>query len=338
MINKENNYSLKSLNTFGIDAKTRHYIAFDQVEDIFEVDKLLSGSLGDQQRLVLGGGSNILFTKDFEGVVVQSQIDFIHKVSETEQNITVEVGSGMVWDDFVSYCVDNNWGGAENLSAIPGVIGAAPVQNIGAYGVEAKDIISSVKCWDFDKKEIVEIDNNSCCFGYRDSIFKNKLKDKTIVLSVLFELSKKDHKLNLSYGALKDLNESDVDLRTIRDKVVEIRDSKLPDPVKIGNGGSFFKNPILAKDFTDQLLQEFPEMVTYKVSDTKVKVAAGWLIEHAGWKGYSENHVGVHDKQSLVLVNHGGAKGEEIVSLSQKIIKDIYAKFKITLHPEVIFI
>lgn len=337
MIHKENNYSLKSLNTFGIDAKTKHYIAFDQMDDIFEVDKLLS-ELTDKQRLVLGGGSNILFTKDFEGVVVQSKIDFIQKISETEERVVVEVGSGMVWDDFVSYCVNNNWGGTENLSAIPGVIGAAPVQNIGAYGVEAKDVIRSVKYWDFEKKQIVEIDNESCHFGYRDSIFKNELKGKTIVLSVLFDLSKKDHRLNLSYGALKDLNESDVDLRTIREKVVEIRDSKLPDPVKIGNGGSFFKNPILEKDFTDQLLQEFPEMVTYKVSDTKVKVAAGWLIEHAGWKGYSENHVGVHDKQSLVLVNHGGAKGEEIVSLSQKIINDIYDKFKITLHPEVIFI
>lgn len=337
MIHKENNYSLKSLNTFGIDAKTKHYIAFDQMDDIFEVDKLLS-ELTDKQRLVLGGGSNILFTKDFEGVVVQSKIDFIQKISETEERVVVEVGSGMVWDDFVSYCVNNNWGGTENLSAIPGVIGAAPVQNIGAYGVEAKDVIRSVKYWDFEKKQVVEIDNESCHFGYRDSIFKNELKGKTIVLSVLFDLSKKDHKLNLSYGALKDLNESDVDLRTIREKVVEIRDSKLPDPVKIGNGGSFFKNPILEKDFTDQLLQEFPEMVTYKVSDTKVKVAAGWLIEQAGWKGYSENHVGVHDKQSLVLVNHGGAKGEEIVSLSQKIINDIYDKFKITLHPEVIFI
>ncbi|MDC1106177.1 UDP-N-acetylmuramate dehydrogenase [Prolixibacteraceae bacterium] len=340
MLYIEKDYPLKSLNTFGVVAKAKHYVSFDAMEDVEKVSDLLETTFAAEKRFVLGGGSNVLFTDDFDGVVIQSRIDNIISETQTDSDVLVEVGSGMEWDAFVAYCVSKNWGGVENLSHIPGVVGASPVQNIGAYGVEAKDIIQEVCLWDFEQGEVVVLKNEDCRFGYRDSIFKHEYKGKVLVLSVSYRLTRKDHTMNIGYGALKDLEQHGdaLTLQHVRDHVVAIRESKLPDPEVIGNGGSFFKNPVLEKSFVDVLLVDYPDMVVYPLPDGKVKVAAGWLIDQAGWKGYKEGLVGVHDKQALVLVNYGGAKGEEVVSLSQKIIRDIQQKFGIVLEPEVIFL
>ncbi|QZT36964.1 UDP-N-acetylmuramate dehydrogenase [Halosquirtibacter xylanolyticus] len=336
----QKDYPLKSLNTFGVDAKAKYFISFDSIDDIEELNCLLTSRFENEKKFVLGGGSNVLFTEDFDGLVMQSHINNIIKETNTDSIVTVEVGSGMVWDHFVAYCVSKGWGGVENLSHIPGVVGAAPVQNIGAYGIEAKDVIEEVCFWDFETESIVVIKNDDCHFGYRDSIFKHRYKGLALVLSVTFKLTLKDHAINIGYGALKDLESygADLSLTQVRERIVEIRESKLPNPEVIGNGGSFFKNPVLDKEVVDNLLKHYPQMVVYPLDSGKVKVAAGWLIEHAGWKGYTEGAVGVHDKQSLVLVNHGAAKGNDVVALAQKIIKDIDQKFGIKLEPEVIFL
>ncbi|QZE13159.1 UDP-N-acetylmuramate dehydrogenase [Halosquirtibacter laminarini] len=337
MIIVKEDFSVREINTFGIDAKTKFFLSFDELDDVEEVNTLLKEQYSDLPFFVVGGGSNLLFTDDFKGLILHPSIQHIRVVEKDLQHVYVEAGAGVDWDEFVGYCVQHGWGGVENLSLIPGVVGAAPVQNIGAYGVEAKDSIESVTLWNLETESIQTLSNESCHFGYRDSIFKNDLKSKIIVLSVRFKLTLQDHLLKLNYGALKELHLG-VSIQEIRQKVIDIRESKLPDPKDIGNGGSFFKNPIVALEFAHKLQANFPDLVTYDLPNNTVKLAAGWLIEYCGWKGYRDGAVGVHEKQSLVLVNFGNARGSEIVSLAKKIIRDVYDSFGVTLEPEVIYV
>lgn len=337
----QRNISLRSFNTFGVDALGKYFVVIkteDEASSFFQSDEFSSLELNAENILLLGGGSNILFTKDFEGLVVKNEIDGIHIVEQQDDEIEVEVGSGMLWHDFVKTCVDHGWGGVENLSLIPGTVGAAPVQNIGAYGVELKDVFVRLRGWDIPNRCFREFENIDCSFGYRTSVFKTEYRSKLLITSVVFKLTRSNHRLSLEYGAIRDqLNKSSVvhpTIKDISDAVVEIRRSKLPDPKAIGNAGSFFKNPVVSQDQLDKIRISYSDIVAYPAEDG-YKVAAGWLIEKAGWKGYREGHVGCHEKQALVLVNHGGASGNEIVELSKKIQRSVREQFGVILEPEV---
>lgn len=331
------NTSLKPFNTFGIDAKAQELIKVKSIQDI--QDLCFSGVFNSKAHLVLGGGSNILLTSDFEGSVIINEIDGIEIISETEDEVIVEVGGGVSWHEFVLHCIDFDWGGAENLSLIPGSCGAAPMQNIGAYGVELTQIFVSLSAVNKQTAALEVFDNKACNFGYRTSIFKTTVKDQYIIASVKFCLTKKNHKLNLDYGAIRNqLKVNQVSNPTIRDvskAVIQIRQNKLPDPKKIGNSGSFFKNPILEHSEVEALKKRYADVPIYAVDENHSKVAAGWLIEKAGWKGKTFRNYGVHKNQALVLVNYGGASGKEILDLSEDIIKDIHSKFGIELEREV---
>lgn len=325
------NKNIKEQNTFGIDAVASYYAEFydlDQLEDILEQ--------ADGHRLyVLGGGSNTLFNGDFDGVLIHPVNDEIEIIGTDGDDVLIVAEAGVEWDEFVRYTVENGYFGAENLSFIPGSVGASPVQNIGAYGSEAKDIIESVTFYDITKRSVSTLTAQECNFGYRDSIFKNELQSKIVVLSVLFRL----HKTfipNVHYGNI--INELDssqkLTAKIIRDTIIRIRKDKLPDPKLIGNGGSFFKNPIISVEKYEELKLKYPAMPSYE--DKKgVKIPAGWLIDTAGWKGYREGNVGVHKNQALVLVNYGGGTGQDVMLLANKIISDVECKFGITLHPEI---
>jgi len=330
------NVSLKPYNTFGIDVNARIFAEMQNLQDIQLF--LNTAKYKSIQKLILGGGSNILFTKDFEGVVVKINTKGIFKAKETEEHVWLNVQAGITWDDLVNYCIDNDLGGIENLALIPGNVGSCPIQNIGAYGVEVKDSIESVEVVDIKSMQMYELKNNECNFGYRSSIFKHELKDKVIIVSVTFKLSKK-HQLHLEYGAIPDeLTKMGIKQPKIRDvakAISNIRHCKLPDPKEIGNAGSFFKNPtITAKDYLI-LMSSFPELPSYSQPDGTYKIPAGWLIEQCGWKGHRENNAGVHEKQALVLVNYGNASGEEIFSLAEKIQQSVKKKFGIELQMEV---
>jgi len=330
------NYSLKSLNTFGIDVMARQFATFQDIESL---KNLLSQIKPEQNLLVIGGGSNMLFTKDFDGVVIKNEIKGIELINEDNSHYFVKAGAGEIWHDLVMFCVANNYQGIENLALIPGCVGASPMQNIGAYGVELKDVFHELDAIEITTGNLVHFNLQECKFGYRESVFKNELKNKFIIVSVTFKLNKLPV-FNTSYGNISSvLNEKgirDITMKEIADAVIEIRSSKLPDPKIIGNAGSFFKNPEIGIEQFEKLRKDYPTIVGYPTELGKIKVAAGWLIENAGWKGkVFRGAYGVHKNQALVLVNYGAATGSEIFELSQNIIDSVFLKFDIKLNREV---
>ncbi|MCC7332028.1 MAG: UDP-N-acetylmuramate dehydrogenase [Flavobacteriales bacterium] len=327
------NVSLKQFNTFGIEVQTNSFVEVNSIDKLKEVLKNNQSEI-----LILGGGSNILFTKDFAGLIIKNNIKGIDVVDENDNEITLKVGSGEVWHDFVIYCVNRNYGGIENLSLIPGTVGACPIQNIGAYGVEVKDVIESVEAIDIKELTTISFSNKICEFDYRSSIFKTSAKGKYVITSVIFNLSK-NPKINTSYGAIEDelkktgvLKPSIID---VSNAVINIRKSKLPNPNEIGNAGSFFKNPTVSFAKKIQLLSEYPSMPNYLQKDGSFKLAAGWLIETCGLKGLQKGNCGIHKNQALVLVNYGGSSGNEILKLSEEIIEKVKSKFGVELEREV---
>ncbi len=331
-------FSLKKYNTFGIDTNAKYFFEFTESEDLLTFIQS-SESLKEEKLLVLGGGSNYLFVSDFEGVVLHPNIPGIRVIDEDRANVWIEAGAGEVWDRFIEYCVTCGYGGIENLSYIPGTVGATPVQNIGAYGMEAAQAIDTVYAIDLKTGQRVTLTASECLFGYRDSIFKHALKGKLIVTSVVFKLSRFPE-FNLDYGAVKKEAErlGGVTLRNIRDAIVGIRKNKLPETDVLGSAGSFFMNPILDAGSVEELKMKYPEMPLYSVGEGKVKLSAGWLIEQCGWKGYREKDAGVYQNQSLVLVNYGAATGKDIYDLSERIRLSVYNQFGINIHREVIVI
>ncbi|RKD85174.1 UDP-N-acetylmuramate dehydrogenase [Mangrovibacterium diazotrophicum] len=335
MIRFEQNFSLKAYNTFGIEATARYFFEFTEFEDL----PYFLANFQEWQKLpilLLGGGSNMLFVDDFDGVVIHSNIPGIKQVNEDRNHVWLEVGAGENWDRFVAYCVSEWHGGVENLSLIPGNVGAAPVQNIGAYGVEVCDYIESVKGFDLKTFEAYDIPAAECRFGYRDSVFKHELKNRFIVTSVVFRLDK-FIEYKLDYGDLRAEVEKrgGENIHFVRDAVIAIRESKLPDPEVLGNAGSFFKNPIVESDFAEKLKKQFPQIPVYPAGEGKNKLAAGWLIDQCGLKGYRVGDAAVHEKQALVLVNHGAATGNEIYELAKHIQNSVHERFQVALEPEV---
>ncbi len=330
---------LKPYNTFGIEATAKYFVEVSSIEQLKEI--LQNPDYQSTKRLILGGGSNILLTKDFDGLVIKIAIKGFEVTQENKDNIWIKVGAGVVWHDLVMHCVNQNYAGMENLSLIPGTVGAAPMQNIGAYGIEIKEVFEQLEALEIETGEIRTFDKVTCNFGYRESIFKHEAKGKYIILSVMFKLSKKPT-FHVEYGAIKDtlaeMGVSEMSIKAISDAVIHIRQSKLPNPAEIGNAGSFFKNPEIPNAQFEALKAQFPTIPSYPVNETTTKVPAGWLIEQAGWKGQRFGNVGVHAKQALVLVNYGGGKGEEIRDLSQKIQASVKEKFGIQLSAEVNFI
>lgn len=329
----QKNISLKPYNTFGIDVQAKDFI---EVTSFLDLQKVISNH---KDFFILSGGSNMLLTKDIETLVIHLNNKGISIAKENENSVEVCVQAGENWHQFVVWCLEQNYGGLENLSLIPGNVGTSPIQNIGAYGVEVKDVITQVEALEVSTGNKVIFSNANCQFGYRNSVFKNELKGKYIVTSVNFLLSKSSHNLNTSYGAIeKELEVMDVTDPTIQDvsqAVITIRSSKLPDPKEIGNSGSFFKNPVISKQHFERLVESYPNIPSYPVSKTEIKVPAGWLIEQAGFKGQRFGDAGVHKKQALVLVNYGNATGSEIHELALNIQQKINAKFDIDLEMEV---
>lgn len=330
------NYALKSLNTFGIEASAACFSTFSSVQELTSI--LSEPQVRDMNKLILGGGSNILFTQNFDGLVLKNNIKGIRVVSENAQEVLLQAGAGEVWHDLVMHAVHQNMGGLENLSLIPGTVGASPIQNIGAYGVELKDVFESLEALDIQSLNLKKFSISECDFGYRDSVFKNKLKGKFVITSVTFRLQKNPG-LNISYGAIKDtLQAAGIEAPTIQavsDAVVQIRRSKLPDPAVIGNAGSFFKNPEIEESQFLELKKTYPDMPSYPTVPGKVKVPAGWLNEQCGWKGKTIGQAGVHKNQALVLVNYGGAKGADIKQLAKDIQASVLEKFGIAIETEV---
>jgi UDP-N-acetylmuramate dehydrogenase len=336
MISIQENVSLKSYNTFGIDAKAKYFCDIKSIDDLISL--VQSEFIKKERFLILGGGSNVLFRKDFDGLVVHNSIHGRNVVHERDESIYLKVNSGEVWHDTVIYCVQNRWGGIENLSLIPGTVGAVPMQNIGAYGVEAREVIENVEAVELSTGRIKTFTNQECKFAYRESIFKNELKEMFFISSVTLSLTKKNHRITTSYGAIADtlskMNITQPSIKSVSDAVIKIRSEKLPDFHALGNAGSFFKNPEISEEQFSKLQSEFQSVPHYPANQG-VKVPAGWLIEQCGWKGKTVGNAGVHDKQALVLVNRGGATGDEIFSLAMKIISSVSEKFSITLTPEV---
>lgn len=329
------NKSLKSYNTFGIDVKAKKFISVETVEELRTLLKQTYAS----ELFILGGGSNMLLTQDIDKTVVHINLKGKELVKEDEAAVFVKAMAGENWHQFVLWCIEKGYGGLENLSLIPGNIGTAPIQNIGAYGVELKDVFYSCKAFDVQTLEQREFQLQDCKFGYRDSIFKTSEKGRFIITSVTFKLSKGNHQLNTSYGAIAAyLNEEGIknpSLKDISNAVIKIRQSKLPDPKILGNSGSFFKNPVISKEKFLRLQEEYPEMPYYNLSENEVKIPAGWLIDKAGLKGFRKGDAGVHEQQALVLVNYGNARGKEILSLAQEIQAEIRRKFNVKLKAEV---
>jgi len=336
MISIQENASLKSYNTFGIDAKAKYLYEVKSIEDLISL--VQSEFFKKERFLILGSGSNVLLTKDFDGLVVHNSILGRNVVSENDASIYLQVNSGELWHDTVMHCVQNHWGGVENLSLIPGTVGAAPMQNIGAYGIEAREVIENVEAIELSTGRIKTFTNHECKFGYRESIFKNELKELYFISSVTLSLTKKNHRITTSYGAIADtlskMNITQPTIKNVSDAVIKIRSEKLPDFNALGNAGSFFKNPEISEEHFSKLQSDYPTVPHYPANQG-VKVPAGWLIEQCGWKGKTFGNAGVHDKQALVLVNRGGATGDEIFSLATKIISSVSEKFSITLTPEV---
>jgi len=335
MFQIQENISLQPYNSFGITAKARFFAEIFDESDLIALSKLPEFS--GQKLLVMGGGSNMLFTEDFDGLVIKISIQGIESTADGE-NVLVTAGAGVVWNDFVQYCVGNNYAGVENLSLIPGTVGASPIQNIGAYGVELKDVFLECRAFELKTGAFKTFSFENCHFGYRESIFKGELKGKFIITSVTFKLTSIP-RLNTSYGAIEaELEKRGIvnpGIADISAAVAHIRVSKLPDPTTIGNAGSFFKNPVIEKyEFAD-VVANHPDVVHYATADGKVKLAAGWLIEQCGWKGKIVGHTGTWKNQALVLVNHGGATGKEVYALSEQIIDSVKSTFGVTLEREV---
>ena len=327
------NHSLKPYNTFGIDCQASQFATFSSKEEL----RRLLGEYASPI-FILGGGSNILLTKETVGTVLQNKITGIEVVEETENTKVVKVGGGEIWHDFVRWCIEEGLGGVENLSLIPGSVGAAPMQNIGAYGVEIQSVFEKLDAISMETLEEKVFDNASCRFSYRASIFKEELKGKYIITHVFFRVHK-NPKYNTSYGAieaeLRNMGVVSPTLKTISAAVIRIRMRKLPDPKKIGNSGSFFKNPIISTEEFHNLQVKFPAVVGYTVSENEMKIAAGWLIDQAGWKGFRRGDAGIHEHHALVLVNYGDATGEELLRISQEVQHSVLRTFGISLENEV---
>ena len=328
-----NNISLKEYNTFGVEVYAKRFVIISSFYDLQQLLKI------EKELFLISGGSNMLLTKDIEKLVVFINIKGVSINKENEESVHITVNSGENWHEFVLWCISKNYGGVENLSLIPGNVGTCPIQNIGAYGVEVKETITKVEALKIETGKLVTFSNTECNFGYRNSIFKNEAKGKYIITSVSFQLTKTIHQLNTSYGAIETaLKEKKCLKPTIKDvseAVIAIRKSKLPNPKEIGNSGSFFKNPVISTQQFIELQKKHPTIPSYKISETETKVPAGWLVEKCGFKGKRFGDAGVHEKQALVLVNYGNAKGIEIYNLAKKIQKTIFEKFQISLEIEV---
>ena len=331
----EHHKSLKNYNTFGIDVKAEHFVS---VKSLAELQEAI-GNTSYPNKFILGGGSNMLLTKDISQLVVHIDLKGITTVFEDENTIHIKVNGGENWHSLVMHCVSKNYGGIENLSLIPGKVGAAPIQNIGAYGVELKDVFVSCEALSVSDFSIKEFGLKDCEFGYRNSIFKNKEKGKFIITSVTIALTKNNHRLKTAYGSIQEeLELNGIDNPTIKDvsdAVIAIRQSKLPNPDVLGNSGSFFKNPVISANAFKRFSSEFPTAPYYQISENEYKIPAGWLIEQAGFKGKRFGDAGVHKKQALVLVNYGNASGKDIIALAQKIQSKVNTDFGISIEPEV---
>ena len=331
------NYSLLKHNTFGMNAHTALFFEYDTTEELRSI--LLSDEFSHYEQFIhIGSGSNLLFESDYKGVVIHSALRTLEVIENTDDYVLVRVGSGYIWDDFVAYCVKQGWAGIENLSAIPGEVGASAVQNIGAYGVEARDVIVQVNTMALDGTTRT-FTNEECQYGYRDSIFKRELRGEYLITHVTYRLTKSPI-YRLDYGDLRTRVETygEPTLKTVRDAVTAIRNSKLPDPQVLGNAGSFFTNPVVPQAQYNALRERYPSIPSYPIDEKFVKIPAGWLIDNAGWKGRSLGRAAVHDKQALVLVNLGGATGREIMTLAERVCQDVYKKYGIRITPEVNYI
>ena len=327
---------LSSYNTLGISARARYFASISSENELKTI--LRHPKTDGLKIIVLGGGSNVLFVEDFDGLVLHIEIEDRKVIKENDDNVLLKIGAGENWHETVRYCVEKGWGGIENLSLIPGTVGAAPIQNIGAYGVELEEVFEWLNAIDIEGREVRRYKKEDCGFGYRDSIFKGELKDVVIVTHVVLKLSKNPI-LNTSYGAIQsELESRDIahpTIRDISDIVIDIRNNKLPNPDSLGNAGSFFKNPIVEHEVYQEIKKEYPSAPGYPIDENKIKVPAGWLIEEAGWKGKVVGNAGTYKQQALVIVNHGGATGREILSLAHNIKKSVKEKFGIALVPEV---
>ncbi|SHG89129.1 UDP-N-acetylmuramate dehydrogenase [Flavobacterium defluvii] len=331
----QSNFSLKKYNTFGIEASAKQFAAVHSIDEL----RTVLAENKNEKKFILGGGSNMLLTKDIDALVIHIDLKGKEIIKEDDDFVWVKSQAGEVWHDFVLWTIDNNFGGLENMSLIPGNVGTTPVQNIGAYGAEIKDTFVSCDAMNIETQETKTFTNAECNFGYRESIFKHEVKDQFIITSVIYKLTKRNHKINTSYGdILAELAKNNISQPTLKDvsnAVIAIRQSKLPDPKELGNSGSFFKNPILLKSDFEKIHQKFPEMKFYEVSPTEVKVPAGWLIEQAGFKGKRFGDAGVHKNQALVLVNYGNATGQEILAVSKQVQKTVFETFGIHIEAEV---
>jgi UDP-N-acetylmuramate dehydrogenase len=335
----QSNFSLKPYNTFGINVRARYFSTFSDIEQLKELSSHNPMTIGTPPaRFILGGGSNILFTKDFDGHVLKNDIRGIAKINEDDEYVYVRVGAGENWHQFVLFCIKNNWQGIENLSLIPGNVGASPMQNIGAYGVEIRELFLELNAFHVHEKSIHKFNLRDCQFGYRESVFKKNHKDQFVILDVTYRLNKTP-RFNTSYGAvekeLQRMKVHDLSAAAISQAIINIRTSKLPDPAAIGNAGSFFKNPSVSKEKFAALKTEFENIIGFENSEGSIKLAAGWLIEQCGWKGFRKGDAGCYDKQALVLVNYGGATGAEIYNLSEEIRQSVIDKFGVALEREV---
>jgi UDP-N-acetylmuramate dehydrogenase len=330
------NTSLKVFNTFNIEASTKYFTELNSISDIHEL--MLSNEFKKNDNLILGGGSNVLFTKDFNGLVIKNAIKGIEIIKEDDDLVLVKCYAGENWHEFVTWCINKNYGGLENLSLIPGCTGASPMQNIGAYGVEIKDIFFDLEAINLFTGELTVFNKTDCQFGYRESVFKKQLKNQYLITSVTFQLTKKPV-FNIEYGAIKQeldkMNIKELSIKAISDAVISIRSSKLPNPKIIGNAGSFFKNPEVSVETYNRLKSEFPNIVAYPLDNSNYKLAAGWLIEQSGLKGMRIGDAGVHNLQALVLVNYGNAKGNDIFNLSTEVLEKVKDKFDVDLEREV---
>lgn len=332
----ERNFSLKNHNTFHIDARAETLAVVKTVEDLEEIYN--SSKYRSKKKLILGGGSNLLFTRNFIGLVLKMEISGIEVVEDADNSVIVSFGAGENWHQCVMWCIENGFGGVENLSLIPGTIGAAPMQNIGAYGVEIKEVFHSLEAYEIKTGKTVRFYNEDCQFGYRYSAFKGSLKGRYIISKVFLRLTKQPV-FNIEYGHLKEALEKmgaiELSLKTVSQAVINVRQSKLPDPLEIGNAGSFFKNPIIENEHFESIKAAYQDIPSYTVDAQSTKVPAAWLIDYCGWKGKRFGDIGVHDKQALVLVNHGNGNGNEILALSKKIQKSVFETFGVQLEPEV---
>lgn len=331
----QENISLKKLNTFGIDVKARYFIELKNEE---QIEEIFSSEVNLDKRFILGGGSNILFTKNYEGLILKNSIPGINKLTEDSSEVIIKAGAGVIWQDLVNYCVRNNYWGIENLSLIPGTVGAAPIQNIGAYGQELKNVFHGLTGYDLLEEVKKTFGKEECQFRYRNSIFKNSLKGKFLITSVQLNLSKRPNPI-LSYQHVKDeidkRNMKNPTIAQISDIICDIRNNKLPNPSKIGNAGSFFKNPEMSENTFMHLKKDFEDIKGYKTESGNVKISAGWLIEKCGWKGKRKGDVASFEKQALILVNYGNATGKEVLEFAEEVKKSVKEKFGILLNEEI---